>query len=516
MEADTRNILLIDDEADILRVLSMSLRADGYEVATAESGEEGIAQCLQLQPDIVITDIKMPGMDGIEVLKEVKRLSDETEVIIVTGHGDIDLAIEALQFGASDFINKPVRDEALSIALKRAQEKLTIKRQLKEYTQGLETKIAAATREIRRRSDFQARLIRSSNDGIVATDRDHKVVIFNPGAERIFGYKASELLNREYIQALFPEELAAVFEQGANDQNHKQDFAWRETYVESKQGERIPVQFSGAILHEKGRAIGSVAFFMDMREIKRLQQELVESEKLAAVGQTVAGLAHCIKNILHGLEGGSYIVDSALAKEDLGKLKSGWEMIQRNIGHTSDLVMDLLYYAKERQPEFKECRPNQIGNEVCDLLQAKADQNDIRIIRDFDDAVGLVWMDPQTIYRSLLNLMTNAIDACLMDENEAKAWQVTMSTRLAPDGQIIFTIEDNGQGMNATVRSQLFTSFFSTKGAKGTGLGLLVTRKLVEEHGGLIGVESTEGQGTTFTLKLPTGKSTPSAKTEEK
>ncbi|MFO7495140.1 MAG: response regulator, partial [Desulfobacterales bacterium] len=165
-------ILLIDDEPDILRVLGISLRADGYQVRTALSGEEALTIFARETPELVITDIKMPGMNGIEVLREVKNICAETEVIIITGHGDIDSAIEALQYGASDFINKPVRDQQLAIALKRAQEKIQIKQQLREYTTSLEQKVEAATREIRRRSNFQSKLIRSSNDGIVATDED--------------------------------------------------------------------------------------------------------------------------------------------------------------------------------------------------------------------------------------------------------------------------------------------------------------------------------------------------------
>ena len=101
-------LLLIDDEESIVRVLSLSLRSDGYDVATAYNGEEGIKLFQQESPDIVLTDIKMPGMDGIEVLKKVKELNPDTEVIVITGHGDMDSAIEALQHGASDFINKPV------------------------------------------------------------------------------------------------------------------------------------------------------------------------------------------------------------------------------------------------------------------------------------------------------------------------------------------------------------------------------------------------------------------------
>jgi two-component system, NtrC family, sensor kinase len=120
-------ILLIDDEPDILRVLGISLRADGYAVQTASSGEEALAIFARETPELVITDIKMPGLSGIEVLREVKNINAETEVIIITGHGDIDSAIEALHFGASDFINKPVRDKQLTIALTRAQEKIHIK-----------------------------------------------------------------------------------------------------------------------------------------------------------------------------------------------------------------------------------------------------------------------------------------------------------------------------------------------------------------------------------------------------
>ena len=114
-------ILLIDDEADILRVLAMSLRADGYEVLTAENGEAGLAVFDAQAPDIVLVDIRMPGIGGIEVLQEIKAKETLTEVIIITGHGDVDNAIEALKYGASDFMNKPVRDETLAIALARAR-----------------------------------------------------------------------------------------------------------------------------------------------------------------------------------------------------------------------------------------------------------------------------------------------------------------------------------------------------------------------------------------------------------
>ena len=481
----------------------MSLKADGYEVIPAHSGIEGIEIFDKERPDIVLTDIKMPGMDGIEVLKKVKSIHPQSEVIIITGHGDIDNTIEALQYGASDFINKPVRDEALSIALKRAQEKLEIKKQLKEYTLDLEHKIAEATREIARRSNFQIKLIRSSNDGIVATDKKLKIVIFNPEAEKIFGYAPPEVINKKSTLELFPAELNQTFNDALSGKTDMKDLPWQEVAIQSKTGEQIPVRFSGTILLEKNEQMGTVAFFQDLREIKRLEQELVKSERLAAIGQTVAGLAHGIKNILHGLKGGSYLVDIGINKEDSVKLKKGWEMIKRNVGRTSNLVMDLLSYAKEREPQYEDCNPNEIAEDVCGLVQDKARENDVAIIKEFDKTIGEVSMDPNTLHEVLLNLMSNAVDACLFDENMDKNWQVRLGTTKADGNLIKFDIIDNGAGMDKEVMQKLFTSFFSTKGHRGTGLGLMVTRKLIEEHMGKINVDSQPGRGTTFSFYLP-------------
>ena len=495
--------MLIDDEPDILRVLSISLKADGYDVVSAQNGPEGIAAFEKEKPDIVITDIKMPGMDGIEVLKKIKDLNADTEVIIITGHGDIENAIEALKHGASDFISKPVRDEALAIALGRAREKFDIRQQLKEYTTDLERKVDAATRELRRRSNFQINLIRSSNDGIVATDKDLKIVIFNPTAREIFGYTPSETINKMQATELFPAELAAELQAALNGNSGIKNLAWRETTIESKNGESIPVRFSSTILLENDQPVGTVTFFQDLREIKGLEKELLKSERLAAVGQTVAGLAHGIKNILHGLKGGSYLVDIGIKKDESEKLKKGWEMIKRNIGRTSNLVMDLLSYSKERQPEFEACLPNEIADDVCTLLQDKARENNVKLVRDFDDSIGEVLMDPNSVHEVLLNLMSNAVDACLFDEDTSKNFRVDLKTALEKDNVIKFEISDNGVGMDEEVVRKLFTSFFSTKGHRGTGLGLMVTHKLIEEHNGSIDVNSQPGKGTTITVRMP-------------
>jgi signal transduction histidine kinase len=136
-------------------------------------------------------------------------------------------------------------------------------------------------------------------------------------------------------------------------------------------------------------------------------------------------------------------------------------------------------------------------------MQDKAIRHKVEIITKFDDTIGEVSMDPDTIHESLLNLMSNAVDACLFDENMDKTWQVALKSTKEENNIIKFEVSDNGAGMDKKVLDQLFTSFFSTKGHRGTGLGLMVTRKLIQEHGGTIAVNSQLGKGTVFTIRLP-------------
>ncbi len=500
-----KKILIIDDEKNIVKFLSMSLKADGYDIVTAYDGKQGIEVFKKEQPDIVLTDIKMPGMDGLEVLRQIKMIDSESEVIIITGHGDIDSTIAALQRGASDFINKPVRDEALAVALKRAEAKIYMRGQLNEYTGNLEDKIEEATQEIKRKSNFQKLLIRSSNDGIAATDENWKFVICNPEAEKIFGCKYSDLVNKTDIGTLYPSDIVKAFKKAAKE-NQDENLEWKETTFLSKDRRSIPIKFSGRILYKNDKMIGSVAFFQDLTDIKRLEKELVQSEKLAAVGQTVSGLAHYIKNILIGLKGGSYVVDVGIAKNKTDKLIAGWSTIKNNIGRVSDLVQDLISFSKEKEPEYKTCLPNDIVTEVVDLIKDFAKTNNIKITKQLDPGIKQASMDPQTIHRSLLNLITNAMDACLDDPNTDKTFIISIKTYLGQNNLFCIDVKDNGSGMTDDTQEKLFTSFFSTKGGKGTGIGMLLTKKLIEEHKGTISVKTNLGEGTTFTIKLPCGE----------
>ena len=336
-------------------------------------------------------------------------------------------------------------------------------------------------------------------------------MVFNPGAERIFGYTHERVVGKQRITDLLPAELNDFFEK---EQLSVSDHAWREVNLYNSDSRLIPVRFYGTFLYEKEEKMGTVCFFQDLRTIKRLESELLRSERLAAIGQTVAGVAHGVKNILHGFKGGSYLVNLGIEKKDDTKLKQGWDMIQRNIGRASDLVLDLLSYSKERSPECEICNPNEIVNDVCEVVQDYAEKHRVEILLDLDAGIGAVSIDPRTLHQCLTNLISNAIDACLFDENTDKNWQVRVCTKQDANDRICLSVSDNGTGIAPEIKNKLFSSFFSTKGHRGTGLGLLVTQKLVEEHGGTIELASELGKGTTFTIQLPFCPDNPSRTTD--
>jgi PAS domain S-box-containing protein len=253
------------------------------------------------------------------------------------------------------------------------------------------------------------------------------------------------------------------------------------------------------------RSDGTIPFIIEMStdisEMKRLEHEKLEAERLAAVGQTVAGLAHGIKNIIMGLEGGMFVVGSGLRNADSELIGEGWEMLEENIKRISAFVKEFLEFARGREPDVALVDPNEIAEKVIDLYKDSAALVGIELKANLADGIAPIAADAEAIHVCLTNLVSNAFDACEVSDN--KKHLVTLSTR-EENGTVIFDVKDNGCGMDYDVKQKVFTNFFSTKGSdKGTGLGLLTTRKIVHEHGGEIVFESIEGLGSEFRIMLP-------------
>jgi len=230
-----------------------------------------------------------------------------------------------------------------------------------------------------------------------------------------------------------------------------------------------------------------------------LHKRILKAERLAAVGETMAGLAHCVKNVLHCIRGGSYTVDVGLRKQDEPMVSKGWDIVKRNNAFMEELVLDMLTYSRDRQPQYESVNINEIVRAVAESAQPAAAEKGTTIACALDENLGAVEVDPKGIRRCLLNLVSNATDAC----HTTQEGRVDIRTD-ADDGLTFrIAVSDNGCGICDEDMAKLFTLFFSTKGSRGTGLGLAVTHKIILEHEGTIEAHSKVGQGTRFTVALP-------------
>jgi len=361
------------------------------------------------------------------------------------------------------------------------------------------------TREIRRREAFVQNLIENSIDGILATDFEGKLVIFNKAIADILGYSPDEIIGKMRYPQILSRETTKNIRKAFYSEAYGPEGKIINMQVEvlNKQGEPIPVRISGTLLFQKKEEMGSVVFMQDLREILRLQKEKEQAERMAAIGQTVAGLAHYIKNILNGLKGGAYVINSAMRKNDMELIGNGWRMVEKNIDQITHIVMDMLVYSKERKPQYQPVDPNELVIDVLELMKERAEVSGVSIMHDLDPGLGKVFMERTGIHRCLLNLVSNAIDACTLEGIMEGRGVVTVKTEKPEGWAVRFQVMDNGTGMTQETKEKLFTGFFSTKGYKGTGLGLPVTQKIVTEHNGELSFESQEGNGTTFNLLLP-------------
>ncbi len=234
-------------------------------------------------------------------------------------------------------------------------------------------------------------------------------------------------------------------------------------------------------------------------EETRYHHALLQAERLAAIGQTIAALSHHIKNILQGLRSGGEILDMGLAEKDETLLQKGWKIVQKNQGKISDLVMDMLSYSKDREPLIDEADLNAVVREVLEVVEGRAREAGVRLESKLDPLPS-AQVDSQGIQHALLNIVSNACDA-VEDRPDPR---VGVVTGLEADGAWVrIVVLDNGAGIPPEKVKDIFRPFVSTKGSKGTGLGLPVSRKILREHGGDILVESRAGKGSRFILRLP-------------
>jgi two-component system, NtrC family, sensor kinase len=505
-------IVLIDDEADIREVLGISLRDAGYEVASAPDGESGLKLMEGFRPRIVITDIRMPGMDGLQVLEAVKRDHPETEVIVATAYGDMDVAIRALQLDASDFVTKPVSEEALHLSLRRACERYTARRRNADYTALLEQENVETTRELLENISFQRRLIDSSMDGILGCDRRGVVVTINRAMERMLGLPRHEVLGKRRVDDFFSPEAFSAVEKDLGEDRYGGPgrLSLYETQIAARNGSSIPVQLSVTEILDKEGRDGLVFFFRDLRDIRRLEREMADQarilhqDKMMSLGRLAASVVHEINNPLSGILNYARLMKRVMGRGSLTpaqaeKFKGYLDLVESETARCSGIVSGLLNFSRSGKSEQSDVDvPELVGRSLL-LSRHRLEQQEVEVAVDLPRGLPLVRGDPNQLQQCLINLILNAIDAM------PGGGRLALRAGLDRDGATLFiSVEDTGTGIAGGDLPHIFEPFFTTKReGYGVGLGLSTVYGIVELHGGDVEAESSPGRGTTITVRLP-------------
>jgi len=328
---------------------------------------------------------------------------------------------------------------------------------------------------------------------ISVQDRDYNVIETNELCRRDFGEPDGR---RCYTYYKKRDELCPgciVRETFADGQVHHS-----EEIVETLDGRTVDLIVYSMPIHDRNGDVTQVMeVATDITEVKHLQSELT------VIGRAVAGMAHRIKNILMGLEGGLFVVDTAMQGGDQERVAQGWEMVGRNVDRVSNIVKDLLYCSKRREASFQDdIVVDEIAREVHELFQERSASDGIELVLEAA-APTPRRLDPDGIHSLLTNLVTNAIDACRFDFDESKEDHRVVIRCTTTDTGTAIEVEDNGAGISDADTLRVFEDFFSTKGTEGTGLGLLIIHRVAEEHGGRVNYRTQVGKGTCFTVDLP-------------
>ncbi|MCK9375048.1 MAG: PAS domain S-box protein [Syntrophobacterales bacterium] len=362
-------------------------------------------------------------------------------------------------------------------------------------------------RELQKTNAFLTNIIQSSVDGIVVVDKKGVPLIFNEGAERILGYKAEEMIgNPENFRRFYPlQEATEMMRRMRSDEYGPADKlnTSRITFI-NKQGEEVPVNFSATIIRERGEEVGSVGIFTDLREILKVhreleavQSQLVHTEKIASLGRMAAGVAHEINNPLAGILIYAELLQRDLAADDAHR--ENLEVIVTQTMRCQQIVNRLLDFSRQTLGQKKLFDVNDVIHRCTELISHQAFFLNIKVVEHLDPLLPQIVGDPGQLQQVFTNLLLNAADAM------NGQGRITIASRPTPreDG-IILTFTDTGPGIPVEIRDKIFEPFFTTKPpGKGTGLGLSIVYGVMQRHGGTIEADSSPGEGTTFTIRLP-------------
>ena len=530
----TREVLIVDDDPVICKELGKELRHNFFSTHIAHTARDALEILNKQQIAVILLDIRMPDIDGLELLKQAKEIQANCEVIIITGHGSQEVAVSALRDGAIDYLEKPLKLEELEAALGRALEKLDERENLNYQSSVLivddDRKILQRLEKFLKKEGFEVFTAHDGQEGLeIVRSKKIDVILTDIKMPVMSGIELLEMAKKLHrdIEVImmtgYGDEEKAVLSlrQGASNYLRKPIDLEELLIAINHAMEKIMLYRNQLYRHREQKITTEIIAKMNEElerrihertsELTQTQAQLFQTSKLATLGEMSAGLAHELNQPLTGI---SLAVTNVEKLADRGILnEEEVREIMGDIGGSvrrmSRIITHIRTFARQDTFKFSRMSVNESIKNALKLLDEQLRLHDIKVTRDLDSDLPPITGEPYQIEQVAINLITNARDA-LDDKGQweperRKGWSKELKIRTSHDADWVYMeISDNGIGMPAETCQKMFDPFFTTKEVgRATGLGLSISYGIIDNHKGSIRAESEDGQGTKITVQLP-------------
>jgi two-component system, OmpR family, phosphate regulon sensor histidine kinase PhoR len=485
-------ILVVDDEQDIRDASERILTRIGFQVLKASRGDEGLALLAKEKASIVLLDLKMPGMDGLEVLKHIRVLDEAIQVIVITGYATVETAIEAMKRGAYDFISKPFEPDQLRIVVNRVWEKISLRREAEK----LEVERRRTLSDLDTEKSRIHTILESFPSGVVVTNSKGQVVLMNPAFRQLLGLDPGLKTGNPIEDYVSDKELCNLVTEIS--QGKHVDYDDIPDYEFSLSDEKYLMATGQPVLGERKECLGAVLNVVNITAMKLLDQ--LKSEFVAKV-------SHELRSPLSTIHEQLALVIKDMVGEESAQDQHILDRAREKTKGLITLIGDLLDLSRIEEGiichESQVVRLGELLENIVDFLRAQAEKkNQFLTIELPKDPLPELFADPIALESIFGNLITNAIN--YTQEGGKIEVEVDMAGI-----NVRVKIKDNGFGIEDKYLDKIFERFYRVKDEKtryitGTGLGLPIVKGLIDSIGALIDVESVPGKGTEFTVLLPT------------
>lgn len=479
-------IELINYSRETIPDLEQSRFYKNLEFKSIESAGELVFHESRREPDVVVVFIRKEKQDCLERIGQIAKTDIDKEIIAAVPEDMLDTGVKTLQYGASDFFTLPARARTFDFYINRALERNYLHRHICFNDTCYQSRFSRSEKNYEQ-------LFNAVPCFIYVRDRDYQITDCNSKFREYFGNHQGEycfgiLKNRD--EPCTRCSLEKTFRDGTSQTSEME-------IISSDGVKHIVLCWTNPVRDSEGKIKNAMVMLTDITEIRRLE------DHLTSLGFMIGSISHGIKGLLTSLDGGMYLMERGFETGNREKIREGFDLSRQMTARIKKLVLDILYYTKTRKMQWRKVSVSQFLEDTLKIVASNARRNNIRMdhkleVLTEDDSFEI---DEESLQSAMVNILENGIEACIDTAGE-KQHGISFHARVDRE-KVLFTIQDNGLGMDGATLKNIFTIFFSSKGNKGTGLGLYIANKVVQQHRGEIRVKSTKDKGTKFLIKIP-------------